>query len=168
MINKVSFIPHSEIDDKTLHEIVLLKMQHWQYPVDAQMRWIKENLSAEDTHVCIQAPDNQIVAYLNLVGVHVSGDQQEWDMQGIGNVCVDKAYLGKGLGRIIMEEVNKFLVDTSNVGLLLCRKELEGFYLKSGWFPFYGVVTLADQPYQNLVFSSSSLPGDNLKIEKNF
>ena len=168
MSNKVSFYTHRKVDSSVLKAIVELKMQHWPHPSEAQFRWMNENINSEDVHVCVFDLFYQLIAYLNLVEVRVTGEQEEWNMIGIGNVCVDKLHLGKGLGLEIMQSVNAYLKENSRTGLLLCRKELEGFYLKAGWLLYNGPVMLLDKPYDNLVFSTVYLKASQLNIERNF
>jgi hypothetical protein len=50
---------------------------------------------------------------------------------GIGNVCTK--YKGTGTGKILMKEVNKYLLSTNNQGMLFCKNDLVSFYIRNNW-----------------------------------
>lgn len=128
----IEFIYNKEIEKNILNKIINLKMQHWPYDEDAQIKWMEQNLHADDIHVCV-FQDEALTAYLNLVELHAVIDDKVVKAYGIGNVCVDKVYSRKGYGKMLMAAINVFLVERNIAGILLCKERLVPFYTKANW-----------------------------------
>lgn len=135
------FIKHSQIEDHHLKEIVSLKKIHWDYSTEEHTKWIQNNIHEDDIHVLML--DNDIlVGYLNLVKIDVLINNISYPFLGIGNVCSKEKR--KGYGNELLIEVNKFLIDNHQRGMLFCKDNLIDFYKKFKWQLIDKV--LIDQP----------------------
>ena len=94
------------------------------------MNWIENNIKANDIHFLIY-DDNKLIAYTNLIKKTLLINNEENNILGIGNVCVDEK--GKNKGTLLIQNINKFLHDNNKVGLLFCKKNLIPFYKKVNW-----------------------------------
>jgi predicted GNAT family N-acyltransferase len=87
-------------------------------------------MQPEDLHVFLKG-NREDLAYMTISPVTASVNGVETSFMGIGCVCSAKH--GVGLGKQLMENVNKWLKDNNYKGLLFCKKELVQFYKKYGW-----------------------------------
>jgi hypothetical protein len=126
----IEVIPHNTVSKELLTRIIAIKSVAWPYPFDKQLSWIETHLSTYDVHVLLYQAENP-VAYLNLVRIEFLTDGTSISAWGIGNVCA--AEKGKGYGKILMEQLNQFLLQNKVPGLLFCKKALVGFYQSVGW-----------------------------------
>jgi hypothetical protein len=51
------FISHRNLTKLELEQVVLLKKQHWDYPVEEHKRWMKRNIYENDTHLIVNQLD---------------------------------------------------------------------------------------------------------------
>ncbi len=126
----MKIIKHSEIDKKTLLEIVEIKNLSWGYSIEQHMAWLEQNIENNDVHF-LKYDENSLIGYLNLVEVSVNNGSKKIPFLGIGNVCTK--YKGKGDGLRLMLDINCFLKENGFRGLLFCREYLVDFYRKAGW-----------------------------------
>ena len=112
--------------------LIKLKQQYWPYDTESQKRWLLDNINHDDYHVMLT--DGVVLfAYLNMVNVEVTVDNQQYKMLGVGNVCVDGSQTNNGLGGVLMAYINAFIKKTQLCGVLLCKEEVIDFYRKSNW-----------------------------------
>jgi len=129
----VRIIKHEDIDSSMIDRITKLKRQYWNYPYDSQISWLNTNLAFDDVHLCITDKDEILMSYLNLININITLDSKQFKVIGIGNVCVDKNYVGIGMGKVLMSIVEYYLKGQGKVGILLCKNRLVGFYEKTNW-----------------------------------
>lgn len=159
------FIKHSECDFQTLLKIVELKQQYWDYPVDIQMEWIKNNVFDNDVHLIIK--DNETyIAYLQLSTVDDICNTMT--MIGIGNVCVNNLYKNQEYGYLVMKIADFYIRQQKKLGILLCKKELIHFYQKCNWYMFNGVVEINGIKTNNFLLSSVLLSNRKININRSF
>jgi len=128
---KIQIIPNRTVSKELLTRIIEIKSAAWPYSFEKQLSWIEANLGEDDLHVLLYKEDEP-VAYLNLVHIEFFADGDSLAGWGIGNVCA--AEKGIGYGKILMEELNQYLLQHEVPGLLFCKKALVGFYQSVGWF----------------------------------
>lgn len=126
----VKIVKHSQVDRPLLEQIVAIKNLSWCYSIEQHTKWINDNLKEDDFHLLIYE-NNELLAYMNLVNVTIKSRDALIPFLGIGNVCT--RHKGKGYGSRLMEEANKYLLDTDKKGLLFCKHHLVDFYLKHDW-----------------------------------
>jgi len=128
---KIKLIPHEDILESELNEVISLKSKQWCFGFDEQKEWIEKNLKSTDLHVILKKSDMD-VAYLNLIDInlYVNGIQKKGF--GIGNVCAVER--GRGYGFKLMSEVNEILCNLDRIGFLFCKKPLVKYYRSLGWF----------------------------------
>ncbi len=123
-------IQHNSLDNSTLNEIIAVKQKSWNYTAEEHLLWMQKNITAEDYHFLLIEGGN-IVAYVNLVNVVVGNSNSLMNFYGIGNVC--SKLKGHGYGKLLMIELNKYLIDNSIKGILFCQQHLVQFYQKYDW-----------------------------------
>ena len=116
-------IHHRDILFCQLVEIAQLKKLSWVYPIESQIEWIEKNVKPWDYHLLM---DN---AYCHLTPLILSVDNETKLGYGVGSVCTREP--GKGYGKELMNEVNKFIGFAP--GLLFCRSRVVPFYSLYGW-----------------------------------
>lgn len=132
-IIKICLVKSLETNDNDIDRIIGLKKQHWPHPYSLQKRWIELNIKPDDLNLFIEK-QNEIIGFMNLS--YIEAFINEKDKQrflGVGNVCVDKIFSGKGLGLLLMQIANYHIISMGYNGVLLCSDELVGFYKKAGW-----------------------------------
>lgn len=161
---------HREITEKQLNDIAFLKDQLWPHGLDSQKAWIAKNFDADDVHLILYQEDAP-VAYASLNSIQCTIDSQIETLWGLGGVCVAKSCQRQGLGKLIVEGANRFLTASQLPGLLLCHKELTGFYNLCGWEILHcKKVTVEKTPFKHFVMSFGKQYGNinSLAIPKNF
>lgn len=126
----ICFVEHKLLTQKVLDEIIKVKSVAWPYHYDEQCKWIKNNLKNSDIHVLLYK-DRTLIAYLNLVEIEIQFDSANFKGFGVGNVCATEK--GKGWGKILISNVNSYLIDNNLVGLLFCKDQLIKFYIDCEW-----------------------------------
>lgn len=135
----IKIIKHKDITENILLDIVNIKQLSWDYSVEQHLLWINDNLKENDYHFLL-LEGNELIAYMNLVEVMINNNSTLIPFLGIGNVC--SKYKGRGDGKLLMTEVNRFIERNSFYGLLFCKNHLVDFYKKFDW-------TLIDNLYPN-------------------
>jgi len=164
----VELIENKNLTTGKLNQIVSLKMQHWHYSREEHIRWIHNNISENDYHLLLCDNLNNLLGYLNLVDVTVNYISDSQKYIGIGNVCVDFNFSSKGYGLLIMNLATFFLKQLAKPGILLCKQELNAFYLKAGWNLYEGKSFIGYRLIPNSVFTTNILSVDEIYISKNF
>lgn len=123
-------VPHKDLSQKNLDEIINIKSLAWPYSYQKQLEWINSNLKDTDIHVLLYL-DKSLVAYLNLIEIEFTIDGILKNGYGIGNVCAKEK--GKGFGKEIIMQTNTYLSQLDTICLLFCKDRLVNFYLQNNW-----------------------------------
>jgi N-acetylglutamate synthase-like GNAT family acetyltransferase len=126
---KMDFLSHKQLVRRDILKIITFKDKIWKYGKKSQLNWIRKNLSSNDFHI-IYRINNKIIAYANLF-VQISSNFQ--NCVGLGNVSVLPDYRSLGIGSIFLKLIQLQLRINNREAILLCRRELIGFYLKNGF-----------------------------------
>lgn len=151
---KIKCISHKEITEDLLNKIVLIKCQHWNYPIEEQLKWLSRNLNSQDKHLLILNHEDKLIAYMNLVNVKIEYETSTEFLLGVGNVCVDIHYIGKKLGQLLMNVCTFYLRSINTTGMLLCKDQLNPFYIKAGWIRYNNKLVINKEVSKNNVFFS--------------
>lgn len=127
----IKFIRHVDISNELLTEIATIKKYHWKYTLEEHLNWMKENLKFNDMHVVMKDENSELIAYLNLVNISITLNENENDFLGIGNVCVNLKK--SGYGSILLKNINDFIRAKNIKGALLCKDSLVPFYQLNDW-----------------------------------
>lgn len=123
-------IEHKEIKFKDIIRAVSVKSNAWPYPFESQIKWIMDNMRPYDLHVFLSDAEKDI-AYMTISHVVGSLNGLQTTFCGVGCVCAAKP--GTGCGRLLMNNVNEFIRNNGQIGLLFCKTHILGFYEKVGW-----------------------------------
>lgn len=127
---ELQIIENKEILSRDLLRAVDLKSCAWPYPKESQIQWIQDNLRPEDMHVFLtEGGEDRAYMTLSPVAGVLNGNQTPF--LGVGCVCSKEK--GRGYGRMLMREVNNYLIQNASHGLLFCRQRVVDFYRKNGW-----------------------------------
>lgn len=129
-MDSLKLIKHSEATPEDISQVIAVKQNAWPYPLESQKNWIADNLSPEDIHVFL-VTEGEYTAYMNLVKIQVSINNQEHEGFGIGNVCA--SIKGRGFGNKLVRLTNDYLVENDKLGLLFCHTPLVCFYSGCDW-----------------------------------
>jgi hypothetical protein len=124
------FITHSGLTKNDLDIIIKIKSAAWPYSYEKQVKWININLKESDIHVLLYY-DQELVAYLNLLGIKLIIDDVSKISYGVGCVCSKEK--DKGWGSELITRTNSYIIQNNRVGLLFCKYPLVGFYKKNNW-----------------------------------
>ncbi|OTG66886.1 hypothetical protein B9T25_08895 [Acinetobacter sp. ANC 4470] len=127
---QIRLIKHQDATGQDIKEIVDLKSKQWDFSLDKQLQWIKDNIKNSDFHMLLLL-DNKSVAYLNLIDIDLVVNDISKKGLGIGNVCAIEK--GKGYGFELMKEANKTISDLNQIGLLFCKEPLLKYYSSLNW-----------------------------------
>ena len=130
LMNNLEIIRHNDILFRDLLRAVAVKNVAWPHPVESQVKWIIDNMQPDDMHVFLKE-NGKDKAYLTLSPVTATLNGVATPFMGVGCVCA--AERGIGLGYLLLESVNKWLVEHNHKGLLFCKQGLLKFYSKNGW-----------------------------------
>ena len=177
MIMDFILINHSEIDDNQLFKIANIKSQHWNHPVESQIAWIQKEYKKDDTHILMMDND-ALVGYVAVVQLSIVADGETYNTLGISCLCVDKEYLNKGYGLLMMEQALQFAKANNKSICLLCKKKLVKFYEKCGYVvlcPKSITVNQLNYEYELMLYNdgksgnkSSLRHAANISIDRNF
>lgn len=144
---EIKLIRHQNVTEQDIKEVVDLKSKQWNFSLDKQMLWIKNNIKNSDLHMLLLL-DKKSVAYLNLIDVDLIVNGMLRKGLGIGNVCAIEK--GKGYGFELMKEANKIISSLNKIGFLFCKEPLLKFYHSLGW--------------RELESKNYKIRGDSLKV----
>jgi predicted GNAT family N-acyltransferase len=164
---ELKVIPHSGVTIAILDEIIRIKSLAWPYSYEEQLKWINQNLKGTDLHFLL-FKKSKVVAYLNLIAVELTINNDSYNAFGVGNVCACKK--GEGLGNELMNRTNQYLLNDNKIGLLFCKQELFNFYVKYDWktiekpsfkFSFNNdsieaMILNYDSPIQQIIYNGQS------------
>lgn len=129
---KWQIVKHSKISRNDLMRIAKLKDQHWPNGIASQLEWMRNNVFERDDHL-IGEDEDGIKAYITLSCLDITIDEIKQHATGVGCVCVDKRLQGIGIGKELVSEANRFIINHDATGILLCKDELVDFYSKCKW-----------------------------------
>ena len=170
MANEKILLKNEDLTEDRIEDIISLKQEHWPYPMESQKEWMKKNHQKGDLHLLLYESGKPI-AYLDMVQVRIKMDEVEKSVLGIGNVCVSKAYQGKGIGKECVLAANKEIVDRGEEGILLCRLPLVQFYTKCGWSLIKAEkVMIQDKDFKDcvMILNGQQVEVKNLFIGRSF
>ena len=130
LMTNLEIIRHNDILFRDLLRAVAEKNVAWPHPVESQVKWIIDNMQPDDMHVFLKE-NGEDKAYMTLSPVTAPMNGVDTPFMGVGCVCAVQR--GVGLGNVLMESVNKWLVENGHRGLLFCKNNLIKFYQKNGW-----------------------------------
>jgi hypothetical protein len=140
-------IPHRDVTESQIEEIVRIKSVAWLYDVESQHEWLNSNLLDTDIHVLLRLNEKNI-AYLNLINIIIKIDGVVEKCYGVGNVCSSEK--GKNFGKKIMAQISLYLLQKNMLGLLFCNEKLIKFYSLCAW-------NLIEKEKVKLFFNSESV-----------
>ena len=167
----IDFIENKNIPQNILRNICLLKQQHWDYSIKDQIQWINNNLTGEDVHLILRNNSfvgNEIIGYLNLVNLFIEIDNEIIKMIGVGNVCVDKKYLGNKYGYFLIKTVEYFLQKNKLNGVLLCKDNIIPFYESVRWYQYKGITKIKEILFNDKVYFYNEIISKEIIISKYF
>ena len=164
----VKCIKHPDLKEDILKEIIKLKVQHWDYTFEEHKEWIRKNIKDDDSHLLIEDSNGSVIAYLNIVSLTIRCDESDVKFKGIGNVCVNKLFLKKGVGLLLMDILNYFMKADDCKAVLLCKDALLNFYSKSGWKLFDKKVLLTGNVYNGVIMFNCDCDYSLIEIAQNF
>lgn len=144
---ELKIIQHADVTNAELDEIIWLKAVAWPYSYEKQLEWIHKNIKNFDLHLLL-LKNNIPVSYLNLIDIELEIDNKVCDALGVGNVCAGEK--GKGYGKELIDQTNKFIIEKKRTGMLFCKKELVNFYKKHNWM-------LLDKSQLALAFDNNNI-----------
>ena len=124
---KIMYVEHKNISADQLCDIAKLKSQHWDYPVESQIKWFNENLNDNDIHVML-SETGCLVGYLTITDIELSLDNDVVYCCGIGSVCTDKNHFGKGYATKLVINASMYVAESKKLCCLLCKEKLQPFY----------------------------------------
>lgn len=166
-------IRHGDLQTGYALAIAEIKNQHWPYGIQSQIDWMNANIMENDLHL-LGLEENgdayNLIAYLTLSRIKAVIDNQEDQFIGIGGVCIDKEHLHTGLGKILVEESNRYIVKQGMQGMLLCKDNLIPFYHKCGWQKVnYQSAEVAKEEYKFNIMTLNGLHEcRSISIDRNF
>ena len=166
-------IQHSEITDSDLVAIASLKDQHWIHGVDSQLEWMSRNIERSDFHILGVNTDAKLVAYLALVNIDLTINDEDccYSYLGLSNVCVDRNIEKNGVGSELVFHANEFLKKNNRPGILLCKDALIPFYAKNEWraLKYHNAVVGCEDYLKNIMIFNCDLTCVNsIFVSKNF
>ena len=165
---KICFIEDRELNEDMIREIIKIKQHHWNYSYDEHKKWIRENINHDEHHLIVMNSNNQAIAYLNIIKTSIIYNNIEEEVLGVGNVCVDKNYSGKGIGKLIMDICNYYLSSCGKRSILLCKQDLVKFYEKSGWNKYEGELYINDTKCNVELMLSDNVISPQVTVTRNF
>lgn len=165
---RINYVKNSLLTGDRREKIIELKKQYWKYSSESHKKWMDENINDNEYHLWMEGINGEILAYLNMVFLQVQFAERFEEVSGIGNVCVNYEISGQGIGLLLMQICNYYINCHKKRGMLLCKKNLSGFYQKSGWQAFPGKVLFQGNEYKELVMFNELPDALNIAIERNF
>ncbi|HNQ18236.1 MAG TPA: GNAT family N-acetyltransferase [Smithellaceae bacterium] len=144
---------------KTIHEKDLTGQKR-----DQLVQWFEDEFGyiplkwAEPQWYVLAFNDSELIGRVGIIDRLILVADQQICVGGISGVIAKNEWRNNGIGKKLMAEAVKAIKDKLNVcfGLLLCRKEVSGFYEKLGWkvndFP-----TTFEQPQGKMVFPNLTM-----------
>lgn len=127
---ELQLIKHDDILFRDILRAVSVKSVAWPHPIESQLKWIIDNMCPNDLHVFLTDGEAD-KAYMTLSLVEGLMDGNSTSFLGVGCVC--SAQPGIGVGKLLIINVNQYLVENNIRGLLFCKQNLIDFYSKFNW-----------------------------------
>lgn len=121
-----------------INSIIYIKQQHWSFTFNEQKLWWEKFSNIDDELLYINNKE-KIISFLRLRNSNVLIDNDQKNMKCITEVCVDKKFLKKGLGKKMINKVIEILKKKKISGFLLCYNQQREFYNKCNLFYFKNV-----------------------------
>jgi dTDP-4-amino-4,6-dideoxygalactose transaminase len=116
----VKEVKHLDLILKERMDLIELKKQFWNYDIESQKKWIKENVKDNDRHILLYK-ENVLIGY---------GLIMERSCKIIDGIIIDEKYRGKGYGGILLKNI---MGKIRNNGFLLCEEQNVKYYEKYDW-----------------------------------
>lgn len=159
----VEIVPHGIMSESRLLEVIDIKSKAWDYPVEIQLEWMRNNLHSEDVHFMMYDELNVMVGYANIIDAEAVVNGMNALIKGVGNVCVLSR--GKGDGLRLMNVINASIQQSGSLGMLFCKDRLVKFYEKAGWLVVRRSLIDCNRLADNVILMvyNSSVPIESLK-----
>lgn len=168
MTMNFKIIKNADLDNTYINKIAYLKIMHWNYPIESQIKWIEKNFNDSDLHFFLEDKDC-IISYCSLKNIKVIVNDKTIDVLGLGSVCTNLHYLKKGYGTKLIKFVNEYIINNKKQGVLLCKNHNLNFYKKSNWNHYLGNVYINDRLFtDNLCYLNIDKDIYNFQIEELF
>jgi len=144
---------------ETIHEKGLTQQKRNQL-----IQWFNDEFDyiplkwAEPEWYVLAFNNSELIGQIGVIDRLILVADKQIRVGGISGVIAKKELRKKGIGKIMMIEAVKVIKDKANTpySLLLCRKEVSGFYEKLGWqindFP-----TTFEQPQGKMAFPNLTM-----------
>lgn len=162
---EIRFIPHKDLTDNLRDSICLFKNLNWVYPLESHKQWMNLHLRPQDIHLILLI-NEEWIAYMNIVELCVSLDGNCQPGLGIGNVCVDPKYKGKGYGKFLMSVAKDYAINRHQIAILICQDKNVKFYEACDWFKYNGQIVDKNPPIH--LFSNLSISAHSIKFDRDF
>jgi GNAT superfamily N-acetyltransferase len=106
----------------------------------------------------IEMQNGEIISHLDFEIRQINVGAESILIAGIGEVATHPKFHKRGLGRLLMSELNKALRTTTPVdfGYLQCRQAVLGFYTQVGWYIVNNKVQYIDPDTDKLTLGDSN------------
>ncbi|WP_321317226.1 GNAT family N-acetyltransferase [Labilibaculum sp.] len=129
-MQNLRIVKHQDVSDDEVLRICNIKSAFGAYSIESQEEWMDNHLKNNDIHFLLYE-NNELIAYLNLIDIHISINSELINAYGIGNVC--SKINGRGYGKKLLLELNNFLLSNNKIAYLFCKDSLVDFYKKYNW-----------------------------------
>ena len=164
---KIEEIPNSIISYNDLLKIVELKMTIWGYSKESQLEWIKSRVKKEDIHYLLY-DDSILIGYLCICIIKVKVIDNEIEMYGFSNVCIQKSMQKKGLGTLFVREIlNKY---NNKPFILLTTHKNYNFYKNIGFDSYDGNIYINNVLSNDIIcfYKNIDLDDEKIYIDRSF
>ena len=125
-------ILHSNLDRENLNNIVQLKKQEWNYNINSQKKWIKNNIKNNDIHILLKL-DSKIIGYTMLRILKKNNFSNNKKIIYFDTHIIEKKFRGKKISFFLMQEAIKQIKKRKVLAILRCKKKLEKYYKNYKW-----------------------------------
>jgi len=165
---EVKYIKHGECPYNLLYKIGSLKKQYWDYPIKEQIEWFNNNIGNEDIHLCL-LEKGKLIAYTSILQVEYKlSDGIDRNASGIGSVCVDKSFLNKQFGFLIIQLATFYIRQQAVLGLLICKDVLVSFYEKCNWIKYNGNLLIKGSDKECNLLSTNPINSNIITLKSHF
>ena len=138
VVPKIKVIKNKNLKTNDLDKIVKLKNSKWKYNLKNHKIWIKKNLKPQDVHFLL-IKKNVLVGYNLLrnrkleIETNSLKVSKKLTFYYFDTFIIDKESRKKGLAKLFIKNINKYILKQKKLGLLLCKKDHLEFYKKFNW-----------------------------------
>ena len=136
--HKIRLIKNKDLKTNDLNRIVKLKNSEWKYNIQNHKIWIRKNLKPQDVHFLLNKK-NFLVGYnlLRKRKIEIESNSLKLSNKStfyyFDTFIIDKESRKKGLAKLFINNINKYILKQKKLGLLLCKKDHLEFYKKFNW-----------------------------------